>query len=63
MYLNLHFGSIVDFPLKLINNIDIVKKVKEANITKKVSSETNVTRSSMSIVYYCRVALERDENT
>ena len=63
MYVNLHFGSIVDFPLKLINNIDIVKKVKEANITKKVSSETNVTRSSMSIVYYSRVALERDENT
>ena len=63
MYVNLHFGSIVDFPLKLINNIDIVKRVKEANITKKVSSETNVTRSSMSIVYYSRVALERDENT
>ena len=63
MYVNLHFGSIVDFPLKLINNIDIVKKVKEANITKKVSSETNVTRSSMSIVYYSRVALDRDENT
>ena len=59
----MHFGSIVDFPLKLINNIDIVKKVKEANITKKVSSETNVTRSSMSIVYYSRVTLERDENT
>ena len=63
MYVNLHFGSIVHFPLKLINNIDIVKKVKEANITKKVSSETNVTRSSMSIVYYSLVALERDENT
>ena len=61
--MNLHFGSIVDFPLKLINNIDIVKKVKEANITKTVSSETNVTRSSMSIVYYSSVTLERDENT
>ena len=49
--------------MKLINNIDIVKRVKEANITKKVSSETNVTRSSMSIVYYSSVTLERDENT
>ena len=52
----------MDFLLKLIQAYRCRKNVKEAKITKKVSSETNVTPSRMSIVYYSLVALERDEN-